>query len=561
SPREEIDRLVGLLRRDGKVLIPRKFYNYAGVREGLYIVKNHEGWGTWNSESGIVLPCKYNVLTAVNDSILITAKDRKWRLLKENGEVIVSGEFLEMKKSRKGKVFFKKENSSGIMRLDGTVMFEGPFEKVEETNGWVQVWKNKGTGISRLSGETIVPAIYAEVEIVRGDRIQVRGRGGYGILDSTGKRLVVPRYRKITTLKESGGFLVEGEGVSILDSAGKRTAICGVQKIYDFKGSLATFKKNGKVGLTNVRGALLIPPQYDRIELMEGVARTWQGNQPKIFYFSDQGEESKKKRFMLVRGKGETEEATPRRRRNRQNWNGDFAGRAFATPQGWFYDAAANAYGLLDLEADTLRIPPIYDEIHIVSERMTCVGRLRNERVLFGMVDHVRAKQVLRPSLTEIKWTDFKYANVVAGPLVNGRHVLVRPNGKIINSKSIRFVGKYHDGMARVMMGGKLKWKQKEALHYLVDRRIQRDGRTVREFQYPTGGKWGFLLPTGKWAKKPDFDFVTDFHDGLAFFREGKKWGVIDTNFNVVVKPHLDEITHLRIPRRGVLIRSGVNGG
>jgi hypothetical protein len=55
-----------------------------------------------------------------------------------------------------------------------------------------------------------------------------------------------------------------------------------------------------------------------------------------------------------------------------------------------------------------------------------------------------------------------------------------------------------------------------------------------------SGGKWGYIDPTGKWVIDPQFEGAWNFADGLAPVRVGGRTGYIDQKGKFVVNPQYD---------------------
>ena len=54
------------------------------------------------------------------------------------------------------------------------------------------------------------------------------------------------------------------------------------------------------------------------------------------------------------------------------------------------------------------------------------------------------------------------------------------------------------------------------------------------------GSKWGYIDKNGLIAIKPQFDRAENFADGLARIRIGSKWGYIDKIGNQIIPPQFD---------------------
>ena len=54
-------------------------------------------------------------------------------------------------------------------------------------------------------------------------------------------------------------------------------------------------------------------------------------------------------------------------------------------------------------------------------------------------------------------------------------------------------------------------------------------------------GKWGAIDKNGIIVIKPQFDFICDFKDGLALAELDGKWGVVNKKGEFVVKPRYDD--------------------
>lgn len=138
---------------------------------------------------------------------------------------------------------------------------------------------------------------------------------------------------------------------------------------------------------------------------------------------------------------------------------------------------------------------------------------------------------------------------------------LINNKGETLIEPKFDYVWGFHDGMARVKVNGKYGY-------------VDTTGKLVVEPEYEraydfseglarveTEKGFGYLDTLGEFAISPEWDHARDFHNGFAavrtemakevfkgFFKKGNddgpdKWGYIDMDGNVVVKPQFFEVT------------------
>lgn len=104
----------------------------------------------------------------------------------------------------------------------------------------------------------------------------------------------------------------------------------------------------------------------------------------------------------------------------------------------------------------------------------------------------------------------------------DGRWGYIDSTGAVVIPVSLKYdyVCEFHDGLARVNVGGKL---YRRFRHY--------DYRRHEEIR---GGKWGYINRAGALIVEVKYDHATDFHEGRAFVNTGGEW-----TFDYRVKDHI----------------------
>lgn len=128
-----------------------------------------------------------------------------------------------------------------------------------------------------------------------------------------------------------------------------------------------------------------------------------------------------------------------------------------------------------------------------------------------------------------------------------GKCGYIDKTGRILINPQFHSCWNFSEGFACVVMNGKTGFID-ETGKYLVRPQFDSSYGCFTEFNdgfasISKGGRgkdrqqWGFVNTKGEVKYLPDITFLSNFREGLAFFKKDGMTGYLDTNLNVVIKP------------------------
>ena len=269
------DNKYGIINEDGKVVIPT---SYADIEEigkdnkSGFIVKNENNkYGVIDYSNNVILNCDYNKIYKIhsNDLYVVTENTlQKVVRTAENGtstDVLVKGydEITGILATKDSGVIFKKANKYGIMDLSGNVILDAQYDYLKEAKTGIFIAK-------------------------KGDK--------YGIINSSNEEKLAFNYTSISYNEKADIYVAEDSELnsSILnnnletkltgfllelntDKGYIKMRIDGQYKYYNLKfeeksnrdvfsnNTLYSAKNDGKYGIVNKDGTLVVQYQYDDI--------------------------------------------------------------------------------------------------------------------------------------------------------------------------------------------------------------------------------------------------------------------------------------------------------
>lgn len=446
-PNGEPGEYWGVVDEEGKVCIAFKYRSLRYVdnlndEDNLYVCRTDRGYGLVSTSSGEILPTTYSDLTDEGGERWSVRRNGKMGIVKvgeANGsfrvETIVPCEYDQAQTINDDEYYFVTNGPlHGLLRWDGKTIIACVYNDIDLNKyvGFCSVKRNGQKGLMSRAGEELVPCAFDDCGVIDEHFLWTRKDNTYGIYSSEGE--------KVQPCKFSSFFIYEGKKkkevslsdfaqldqrqhpdlyavvsgkVGTLDSKKFTTKLpCAYDYLSDFatrmkitnggltEQRLAVCRLNGKYGIVNSEGKQIQPMGFD--ELRKDVS------DPSSKELPDMGSA----RDLHVR-------------------IGDKWG-----------ILTANGEQLAEVKFDSVGV--FHDGLAVVKAA---------ER--YGYID--RSGAIVIP----IQWmTAYDFSEGLAALRVDKKHFqFINTSGTmVIKSKKYDCVGRFRNGVCRVVKGGKVKW-------------------------------------------------------------------------------------------------------
>lgn len=543
---------------DARILIPPTKYKIDqchDTRDLVRLESENGYYGFWNVSTGEHFEPIYREMKQLAGQRFAAKRERDaaWQLISPEGKLLSELEFNWLRNRNYGWLEFQSLETRGLINSENEVLMLGDWEQTLLIGSHNLAFKENGLwGILNVDGSVVFPPSFDVLSHLGDDLIEVSVNSLHGMIEgvvsASGDTILPIDRRPIRALSGGPGFAVfEGSGWTWYNNYGLASEAKNFDQIDDFQNGLALISRDKKVGLMDTQGVVVVPVEYDQITIKPDRVYAMKGENQKLFSFDEEGRLLTGNRFILVRG---NETDRPAGGRNQQ-----------FDQLGWFLYPGTGKYGLRIPDTDSVIISPRYDRVMSIGNTgLTLTEITRGDETRYGLVDYGRMRRAIEPVLRELQWGDFYQGNVARVTLQNGRRTYMSRTGKIMYSDRLRYVGRFSEGKARVMVDGKIKWERRSGSDALEVRTFREDGRLVTECLFAYEGKWAIINGNGKWISRPEYDYVSDFENGIALVKKGDKWGVLDSNMETIVGIEWEYLTRLGSEPGDPLIAGKSNG-
>ena len=446
-PNGEPGEYWGVVDEEGKVRIAFKYRSLSyednlNDEDNLYVCRTDRGYGFVSTSSGEILSTTYSDLTYVDGERWSVRRNGKMGIVKvgeANGsfrvETIVPCEYDQVQTINDDEYYFVTNGPlHGLLRWDGKTIIACVYNDIDLNKyvGFFSVKRNGQKGLMSKTGEELVPCAFDDCGVIDEHFLWTRKDNTYGIYSSEGekvqpckfssffvyegkkkKEVSLSDFAQLDQRKHPDLYAVVSGKVGTLDSKKFTTKLpCAYDYLSDFatrmkitngvltEQRLAVCRLNGKYGIVNSEGKQIQPMGFD--ELRKDVS------DPSSKEWPDMGAA----RDLHVR-------------------IGDKWG-----------ILTANGEQLAEVKFDSVGV--FHDGLAVVKAA---------ER--YGYID--RSGAIVIP----IQWmTAYDFSEGLAALRVDKKHFqfIDTAGTVVIKSKKYDSVGRFRNGVCRVVKGGKVKW-------------------------------------------------------------------------------------------------------
>ena len=278
------------------IIIPTQFDEVGNsVSDGLLAVKINGLWGYMDEHGSMAIAPQYNDAKTFSEGLAVVSNVNDiYEVIDSKGKIIIQPQFKDFYSFADGVAWVREKsdiNNVGVVNRTGGIVL--PYGKYGNTETYIH-WFAEGkcfvrTGRYDPMGRDGVPNCYfvdtTGKIIINNDEIEsatffdhdvcfVRVNRKWGLIDSTGKYIVNPKYTACYSVNADFGTMVRYTGDAPLhDTARSIGTYEELPYIYSFVEDLALVEKDGRFGYLDYKGKEIIKPQYEMANFFsEGLA-------------------------------------------------------------------------------------------------------------------------------------------------------------------------------------------------------------------------------------------------------------------------------------------------
>jgi WG containing repeat len=602
---------VGLLNKKGQEVLQPQYEDLRVLDSTLVTVMDQGQWMVVNLAGKVILPKGYDRLSLLENGDLAYRLQKKWGVVKRDGQSLVQPRFDDIQLKQGRYLQTTLDNKQGICLLDGKEILAPSAEEIDLHNDSLffyrrnQLWgliDSHGTILAPLRFEqyrrlsdnyfvfqqqnkqflfsTICKGIinsnqqYDDYYPLTTRYVMVKKGLQLGLIDWCGRGVLSVLYDEIQLFQGSTFRASKNGEWALVESGDKELTRFDFEYIAPPKGAVCLFKNEGKFGILNFKGKVLVEPRYLKIELEEGQARAYQTTSSsntseslELLRFSEEGELLSDQKFNThyrIKVSGNKNKTDRLKDKDESGYILD--------QYEWFFSTKEDRWGLRNVENGAIQIAPTFARIQVEKDlgitlvSMFSPKELEYERTTYrydyvmGLVDNKLGALVTDLNYWHIFLEDYRQGNRFARCyLANGKFALLEKNG-LLRPDQYAYIGPFRHGLARMSFVGRLSGSMKpdedlgSLQEFLSD--LQAPSRMMDFTQYDQLFKenarliceecqWGYLDTAANLRIKPQFDYALDLVNEVGIVKCGNKWGVVNRQGKQVIPCNYDEIHFL----------------
>ena len=414
---------------------------------------------------------------------------------------------------------YKENDKYGILSIDGKKITDAKYDEIESVaykTNVLAVKQNDKYGVINTKGKTIVNCEYDTISAdyyyndnskyeYAGYIVSVKTDNGYryGYIKYDGKVLLKPEYTQIDRIpleeeekqiyliayKDGQAGLIKNKSI-VLDHEYESIE-------YNGENNVLTIGRARKYGVTDLKGKIILPLEYDEIDVVGNCIRTTKNQENKIFDIN--GNEQGNVDYINIINK-------------------DSQYKVVVNSENKFAIINEKNEKIIDYNYDYIEY--LFGEYFIVTS---------NEKV--GIIN-INNNYVVEPKYDSIQKVD--NTNVVQA--INAAEDIMDLYNKnlelTVSMKNAMLIKE--DEYIKVVSDNNMEY-----LNYDGDKQNNTQvlkGNNI--FAYRQGEKWGFADGNGEIKVECKYEMVTEFNDkGFAGIKENGVWGIINTDGQIIVEP------------------------
>ncbi|MFT3885938.1 MAG: WG repeat-containing protein [Flavobacteriales bacterium] len=268
----------GFIDGAGNTVVPFDYDGANTYRNGVAVVKKGDRSGVIDSKGNVVVPFQYDRIEGFDGPTSRVTQDGRMGLISLFGDVLLPAEHDHVGAFSNGLVLVIDKGKCGYVGRDGHFVVPQQYEANAATpdlgdfhQGVARVLVNGKLGLIDTLGTKVFPPQYADIGLMESDAIPVKKKAKWGYARRNFSTLVEARYDQAWEFHEGHARVKVGELFGVVDSTGKEAIVPKYLKLADKRDGVFIATLGTGTGVVDPKGHVLVPLVYDAVEPVDGI--------------------------------------------------------------------------------------------------------------------------------------------------------------------------------------------------------------------------------------------------------------------------------------------------
>lgn len=501
----------------------------------LKIVTSNSKYGLINENGKFLIPIEYESLNPVGydekSNILSFKKNDKWGLIDFSGKVVVEPVYdSHFSKIGKSGLSVKKGELFGI--LDLNFKEKTPFEYAyleSFSYDLLKAQKNQKFGLIDENGKEVLPIIFDEISYFESNLFLLKKDKLQGLYFFPNKNVSLIEYSKISNFIQNRFIAQIGDKYGVISNEFKTIIPFEYENLESLStNGLLAFQKNNKKGILNLDNKVLLDASFDEIKYLSNNFMIV-GNNEKYGLLNLISLKTGPLEFEKIESLYYLQDKMFLVRKNQKSGIIDTDSKVVVPMiydeinkdySEYFMVRNTSKWGLLDLAGKEI-LKTKYSQITGIKNNK-CVIK---ENSKFGVVDFLD-KVIMQPVYDNVDLNSQFNISYQKG----SKWGLCDQNGKILTDPKYDEIGQFSgNNRAKVMFEGKyglIDFTGMELISPIYEDLQEDNYANITKVK--SNGKWGIIDNACRQPFPPDFEEITDFQNGIAKYKKGGQFGLVN---------------------------------
>lgn len=265
------NNLFGFMDSEGIVQIPAEYDEVLNFQDGIAVVVKKGKSGLINKKNELILSFEFDQIEEFYNDLAIVSISDSLGVINRLGTLVFPLIYNDILFLNNSLIAAKNENGYSIFNLNGERKIELNFKEIKPLKeDYLIVQIGDSIGLLNSNLDFAIPAIYEDITLIKDSIFSYQLDEKKGLITHSGRILTLPVYNEFSSFDEHSKIIIArlGSKMYYLNLDGSKFISSTFEyfpkalNTAHFYNGNAIFYKNGKFGIINSKGKILLKPTF-----------------------------------------------------------------------------------------------------------------------------------------------------------------------------------------------------------------------------------------------------------------------------------------------------------